>query len=352
MSHETEDALAAIANSLPAPHPPSVPQPSARQAERERQREQRERDAAYMREWRARNRERLREYNVAWREANRERAREANRLWMRNQTVRKRRAAAQNERRREYQRDWYARNRDRVGRQQKEARARLREQDPDRYHAMANARQKRWRDKNRDVQNARLRDRRREAPGSRAEASRRYYEKNREQILARARARYAADPKRARAKVNDYRARERRRLDAGLPPRRLHPVRPSERDENQRAADTFFARARADEEISEMRAVLATPPEFLAAWARDCSRARAAHRRATDPDVAAYKADAQLRRQLAGGREDRQEDEDARLDAIARTINDRLRRTPRHPPDADVTRPHSAPGSPSSQFHI
>ncbi|MGN8552093.1 UNVERIFIED_CONTAM: hypothetical protein OHV15_05875 [Microbacterium sp. SLM126] len=190
-------------------------------------------------------------------------------------------------------------------------------------------------------------------PARGSDTERKYYEKNREQILERARARYAANPEEARARAKQYRSRERRRRELGLPPPRRHVVRPRERDENQRNADEFFARSYTRQEVSDAVAALATPPDLLAAWKRDCARARAAHRRATDPEVADYKSES--RRRVEAAREllrRRQAAEEARMDAIARDVNDRLRGVPRRPTPADPTLPHSAPGAAGPQLHI
>lgn len=304
-----------------------------------------------MRAWRERNRDHVRAQKAAWLEANRDHARAYNRLQMRRYSQKKKREAEKRERRREYAREWYARNRERYAQQQKESRARRKAEDPERFRAMANARMKRWRDKNRDAYNKGVRDRRRAEPGSRAESSRRYYEKNREQILERARQRYAANHETARAKANAYQARERRRRDAGLPPRRLHSIRPAERDMNQRDADDFFARAYTGEELKVMRTALATPPELYAAWQRECSRARAAHRRATDPDVIVHRSEARQRAEAARElvRQNRSA-EDARLDAIAHDINDRLRLSPRRRSAVDSA-PHQSPAGPAGPQH-
>lgn len=316
-------------------------------------RERREREAELMRAWRERNRERVRESNLAWKAANPDRARELNRLSMHRQHLRKKREAAKRERRKVYARGWYERNRERVLEQQRVARARRKAENPERYRAMANARQQRWRDSHRDEQNQRLRDHRLDNPASRIGTERRYYEKNREQILERARARYAANPEEARARAKQYRSRERRRRQLGLPPPRRHVVRPRERDENQRNADDFFARSYTRQEVNDAATALATPPDLLAAWKRDCARARAAYRLVTDPEVAEYKSES--RRRVEAAREllrRRQAAEEARMDAIARDVNDRLRRVPRRPTPADPTLPHSPPGTAGPQLHI
>lgn len=300
-----------------------------------------------MRAWRERNRDHLRAYNAAWRERNLERARELNRLSMRRQSQKKKREEEKRERRRAYAREWYARNRERYGKQQQASRARRKAEDPEAFRAMATARMKRWRDKNREAYNQSVRDRRRENPGSRAESSRRYYEKNREQILERARQRYAANHETARAKANAYEARERRRREVGLPPNRLHAVRPTERDANQRAADEFFSRTFDRSAISNMRlgSKEPTPPGLIAAWKRDCLRARAAHHQATTEPA----TPPSLRDELRIARLAAIAAEDARLDAIGRAVNARLRN--QHGSAAllpDPAAPHHSGSTPNS----
>lgn len=284
---------------------------------------QRERRRLTNRAWRERNRDRVRTEGKRWREENLERARELNRLSMQRQSRKHKRETARRERKRTYARKYYASNRDRILAQHKAARVRSQAADPDRYREMAYARTRRWRDAHREALNQTQRDRRRANPQPAAESSRRYYEKNREEVLRRKRERYAADHSQARAKANAYYAREARRRAAGLPPRRLHTTSRDDRAANAVAADAFFSRTYRGRAINDMRLgdKQPTPPQLLAAWKRDCFRARAAHHQATAEPATPPSARDELR--LA--RRAAKAAEDDRLDAIARSVNARLR---------------------------
>ncbi|WP_169582865.1 MULTISPECIES: hypothetical protein [Microbacterium] len=284
---------------------------------------QRERRRLTNQAWRARNRDHVRAEGRRWREENLEKARELNRLSMQRQSRKHKREVARRERKRTYARKYYANNRDRILAQHKAARVRSQAADPDRYREMAYARTVRWRDSHRDALNQTQRDRRRANPQAAAESSRRYYEKNREQVLQRKRERYAENHELARAKSNAYYAREARRRTAGLPPRRLHRASPADRVANGVAADEFFSRTYTGQALNEMLlgSKQPTPPELLAAWKRDCLRARAAHHQATTEPATPPSAHDELRiARLAA-----KAAEDARLDAIGRAVNARLR---------------------------
>lgn len=94
-----------------------------------------------------------------------------------------------------------------------------------------------------------------------------------------------------------------------------------------------------------MMETFATPPELLAAWKRDCLRARATYTLAEQQEELA-----RLRKELnrvAPGpkpqpRMTPQEIEDARMDAIAKQVNDRLRHReePRRTHHLDPATPH------------
>lgn len=307
---------------------------------------QRERRRLTNRAWRDRNRDHVRAEGRRWREENLEKARELNRLSMQRQSRKHKRETARRERKRTYARNYYASNRDRILAQHKEARVRSKAADPDRYREMAYARTLRWRDSHRETLNQTQRDRRQANPGAAADASRRYYEKNREQVLQRKRERYAANHAQARAKANAYYTREARRRKAGLPPRRLHPVSRADRVANGVAADEFFSRTYSGRALNEMLlgSKQPTPPELLAAWKRDCLRARAAHHQATAEPATPPSARDELRiARLAA-----KAAEDARLDAIGRAVNARLRHERVAALLPDPTAPHQAGASPNS----
>lgn len=312
--------------------------------------EQRERRRLTNRAWRERNRDYVRAEGRRWREENLEHARELNRLSMQRQSRKHKRETARRERKRTYARKYYASNRERILAQHKAARVRRQAADPDRYREMAYARTRRWRDGHREALNQTQRDRRRANPQAAAESSRRYYEKNREQVLQRKRERYAANHAQARAKANAYNARQARRRAAGLPPRRLYPVSRADRVANAIAADEFFSRTYSQRAINMMLLgdMRPTPPELLAAWKRDCLRARAAHHQSTAEPVAPPSARDEVRLARLAARAA----EDARLDAIARAVNARLRYDrDRAAPLLDPTAPFCH-GSPPNSPHI
>lgn len=310
---------------------------------------QRERRRLSNRAWRERNRDHVRAEGRRWREENLEKARELNRLSMQRQSRKHKRETARRERRRTYARRYYANNRDRILALHKAARVRSKAADPDRYREMAYARTLRWRASHREALNQTQRDRRRANPQAAAESSRRYYEKNREQVLQRKRERYAANHDLARAKANAYYAREARRRTAGLPPGRLHRVSPADRVANAVAADEFFSRSYTGRALNEMLlgSKQPTPPELLAAWKRDCLRARAAHHQATAEPSTPPSARDELRiARLAA-----KAAEDARLDAIGRAVNARLRNErARAAFLPDPAAPHHAGSTPSSPY--
>lgn len=307
---------------------------------------QRERRRLTNKAWPERNRDHVRAQRKAWREANPERSRELNRLSMRRQHRKRTREAARRERKRAIARNYYERNRERILAQHKVGRVRRQAADPERYREMAYARTRRWRDSHRETLNQTQRDRRQANPGAAADASRRYYEKNREQVLQRKRERYAANHDQARAKANAYYTREARRRKAGLPPRRLHPVSRADRVANGVAADEFFSRTYSGRALNEMLlgSKQPTPPELLAAWKRDCLRARAAHQQATAEPATPPSARDELRiARLAA-----KAAEDARLDAVGRTVNARLRHERAAALLPDPTAPHQVGASPNS----
>lgn len=116
-----------------------------------------------------------------------------------------------------------------------------------------------------------------------------------------------------------------------------------QRRHNLAEADAFFARPRSEAELSRVRSEGETPRELLAAWERDSRRARAAHHLATQGEELA-RLHAELarleKRHVSAARAERQVEE-ARLDAIGRQVNDRLRlRERRSAQTGDTTAPH------------
>ena len=152
-----------------------------------------------------------------------------------------------------------------------------------------------------------------------------YYKTHTDEVRARRRAYYAANRERERATQERYRARQKFYREAGLPPRGVTRTPREERLANAAAANEFFARDRTWEQRQELRRELRTPPEELAAWMRDCKRARAVHQLAEEK-----KMQARLGVELGGSaiQPTPEEIEEARLDAIGKEINDRHRPKP------------------------
>ena len=249
--------------------------------------------------------------------------------------------------RRAYAREYYANNREQLLEYNRRNRAERRERDPDRYRALNRATAKRWRDRHKDVENAKQRAKYHRNPQPELERRARYYAEHAEEIKAKRRERYAADKEKARARQQALRDREKRRRDAGLPVRRLHPVDPASIRAHAEAADEFFARPRSGADMQRIRDQdLPTPPEWMETWQRDCRRARAAYHLAEQREELA-RLQKELDRPRPGPkprpRLTAQQIEEARLDAIGRRVNDRLRRREPHSraQDRDPAAPHS-----------
>jgi len=94
-----------------------------------------------------------------------------------------------------------------------------------------------------------------------------------------------------------------------------------------------------------MMEIFATPPEVLAAWKRDCLRARATYTLAEQQEELA-RLQKELNRVAPGPkpkpRLTPQQIEEARMDAIAKQVNDRLRHreVPRRAHHLDPAAPH------------
>lgn len=255
---------------------------------------------------------------------------------------------AQRQARREYAREYYTAHRDEYLEDQKRQRAKRREADPERYRAQRREAARRWTATHRDEINA---------------ANRRRYQTKRVEVTEKRRRKYWADPEAARRKRREsYAAQKERdaaveanlrasatyRVELGLPVFRLHPVAAQTRRRNLAQADEFFARPRGEADLSRLRAEGATPPELLTAWERDSRRARAAYHLAAQGEELARlgtELDRVEKRRDAGTAAARaaREIEEARLDAIGRQINDRLRRYERRtaPHGADPAAPHA-----------
>jgi hypothetical protein len=282
------------------------------------------RKAEAQREWKRNNPDKVKAYQDAFRAKHADRLRAANRerereRYAKARAERERRAAA-----RERARDWYAQNRERHLEYQRQYRAAKRAEDPDAYRAAKNERNKRWNARHREAVAAKAREKHRDNPEVKREQAARYYAAHAEEVKARRRAYYASHREAQLAKQREWRRREKRRLEAGLPPRRIHRVSRADRERHAAAADDFFARSYTTDEIKVIRGDTPTPQRLLAEWKRQSAQHRAAFRHAAaprpTPDLAT-----EARVAAAAARAQ----EDARLDAIARAINDQLRGRPR-----------------------
>ncbi|GAA1468864.1 hypothetical protein [Microbacterium thalassium] len=329
-----------------------------------------ERRCEYDRRWRKENHAKVRAYRLAYDAAHRDQVNAAARESSRRVRERARAEGEQErleeerrERKRQASRDWYARNKDRHLESQRKTNARKKAEDPDKYRVDKAARTKKWADANREAVNARLRAKYREDPSKKAEAARDYYERNAEKVKARRRAYYAANRERQLEAQARWRAREKRRTELGLPPTRLHRTTAAERKANAAAADAFFARQYTPPQIRAIREQEPAPSrEALDRWERESARARAASFLADDPTVRAALSDTELRHieaterrrrereQQDSARAEREQlrrEEEERLDAVARQVNERFRRGPRPPEQYDPAHPPAFPSSPS-----
>ncbi|MGU3643849.1 hypothetical protein ACLBXX_02705 [Microbacterium sp. C23T] len=337
-------------------NPDAEPDPGReerRQREREARRRYRDAHADQMREykraWRERNAAHIREYRAAYDAAHPEVKRaEARRYAEKKRQERRRKQARQVS-----SKKYYEANKAQHHEYTRQWRLRKLAADPEGYRAARAVIQRRWYEKHRDERNAKLRAEHRENPELKRAAARAYYAAHAEEQKAKRRAYYAANREKVLASNRAWKDREKRRRDAGLPPRRLHTTPAAERRANKAAADEFFSRVRVAEEIAALRrpptsvdSLRPTPPELVAALERDNQRARIEHAVATDFTLASHRRAAEARRWVAAkrpsGRELRAAAEDARMDAIGKQVNDRLRHRdpPRRPHHLDPAAPH------------
>lgn len=322
--------------------------PEDREGDSQRDRNKEE-VAEYKRRWREANAEHIRAYRAAYRAEHLEEIRAKNRERMRERYGRDKAEREERDERRKRARERYAATREQYLEAQRAYRAAQKARDPEGYRQAKNQRNKRWWHKNRDRENAKLRQKNRDNPGINRDRSAAYYEQNAESIKASRRASYAANREEKVALQQAWRAREKRRKEAGLPPRRLHHVEADKRRETHTAADEFFARTWTAEEVNRIRDHDPTPDDLLAKLKRDHARARADWHRVHGSAKAPPTPEEAERMRLDAIHAAAKTAEDARLDAIAREINDRLRAQPRRrsPFESDPSAPHAAPGSPS-----
>ncbi|WP_019180118.1 hypothetical protein [Microbacterium yannicii] len=327
------------------------------QREREARRAYRERNADRIREWkrawRERNAEHVREYRAAYDAEHRDEVLAQKRAYMKGYAARQAAERARAQAKRASSKKYYEANKEKHHRYERAWRARKLAEDPEGYRARRAAYQRRRRERTKEADNARLRARRRENPEAGRAAQREYYARNAEKLKAQKRAHYETHREEVLARNRAWKEREKRRREAGLPPRRLHTTSATQREVNTAAADAFFTRSRTREEIAELRknpgldaSVERTPDELVAAFERASRRARIEHLLATDASFADRHRVAEARRWQASQesfrRAQRQAAEAARLDEIGRQVNDRLRHKepPRRRHHLDPAAPH------------
>lgn len=336
---------------------------ASRARDREKEREQRrayrerhpERVGEVQRAWRQRNAEHVRAYRAAYNEEHREEVRAKNREYMRGYQARQAQERRRWRAKRSSSKKYYEAHKQEHREYTRQWRARKLAEDPVAYRAARAASRRRWWDAHKDEYNAKLRTRRQENPEVHRAANRAYYATHAEQLKAQKRAYYAAHKEEILARNRAWKQRERRRLEAGLPPRRIRTTSSAERRANDAAADDFFRRPRSREEIAAIRlataatveGLLPTPVEWVAAFERDSKRARIEHALATDFSYADRRRVSEARRHLAEQRRasrlaERTALEEARLDAIGREVNERLRHKdpPRRRHHLDPAAPH------------
>lgn len=301
---------------------------NARKKRQEQNRRYRENNPDKVREqarrWRDANREHRAAYQAAWRDQNRDRVRDMNREYMRRKAAEAKTDIDRKARKAEYARKRYHADVEASRAKAREYREAARARDPEGYRASRKRANDSWRANHKDEINARLRERNRIDPDSKRANSRRHYEKHAEERRAYRRRYYQQNRERELAKQRQWRQREKRRVEVGLPVRRLQRLTPNERRDNARAADEFFARPVTPELRARLEAELRTPPELIAAWKRETARIRATQWALRHPEASTRVVN-------------RNQAEEDRMDTIARAINERLRTTPRTGTDTDYS---------------
>lgn len=181
---------------------------------------------------------------------------------------------------------------------------------------------------------AKATQRRRDDPQRRQQVQARYYASHRQQQSDNTNQWRADNPERVREWARRYYQREKTRRELGMPPYRRHPVTPEQRRHNRADADAFFARSVTDDLRARLQAEAWTPQDLITKYRLQNERFRA------DLNLSVLERQLRMReslatkRRLAGHIRERERAaqaraEDARLDAIAASINARLRTQPR-----------------------
>ena len=292
--------------------------------------EHREQHAEYTKRYRAENAERIAAYRQQWREKNLETSRAANRDYMRRKAAEERAAVERRERKAAWARERYHADVEASRAKARASRERQREADPDGYHEGKKRRRATWRERHKDEINSRLREKNLRDPSAKKAGAQRYYERHAEERKAYRRQYYQDNREQQLARQKRWRDRERRRIEVGLPVRRLHRVTPAERDQNATAAEAFFSRPLTSELQDQLKVELATPQHLIDALHREWDRIRAADYQRRHPETS---SDTVRRREA----------EEARLDGIARSINQRLRLTPSREPHPTADQAYQPP---------
>lgn len=313
--------------------------PAAAEAKYERQR-------SYNRRYREAHPDRVAASSLKYREKTRERARERGRERIRRKRAEREKKLQQQERRRAYNRRYAEAHRQQKRQAQRDYLARRFAEDPVGFREHRNMLQREWYSRNKEAIKAKARDAYRSNPVSLSARERRNYERHGDEVKRRRREAYQRNPEKVLAYNREWKARERRRRAAGLPPRRIHRVSPTDRDHNSAAADAFFARTLSPEQRQVLRLERITPRDLRERELRDAARARAIDYAAI---TARYQED--RRKKLAGVIRDLAgagpTSEEARMDDIARTINAQLRYRPqRRAHRDDPAAPHGPGGGP------
>lgn len=284
--------------------------------------EHREQRAEYAKQFRSEHSDEIAAYRKRWREQNLEEARAANRDHMRRRAAEARTAEERRIKKAAYARERYHANVEASRAKARERNAQRRAADPEAYREQRRRQKQAWRDRNRDQINARLREKNRIDPTQKQAAAHRYYLRHARERRAYSRRYHHEHREEQLVKQGRWRQRERRRVEVGLPVRRLHRLTPAERHDNASAADAFFSRPLTPQLLEQLEVELRTPPELIDAFHRETARIRATQYALRNPETGAQVIN-------------RNQAEEERMDAIARHINERLRgapRTPRNPP--------------------
>jgi hypothetical protein len=294
--------------------------------------EHREQHAEYTKRYRAEHAEEIAAYRQQWREKNLDAARAANRDNMRRKAAQQRTAVERRERKAAWARERYHADVEASRVKAHESRERHRAADPEGYREGKKRRRASWRERHKEEINARLREKNLRDPSAKAAGAQRYYQRHAEERKAYRRQYYEDNRERQLASQKRWRDRERRRVEVGLPVRRLHKVTLAERDQNEAAAHAFFARPLTPELQEQLKVALATPKHLIDALHRDWARIRAVDYQRRHPETSSNTVR-------------RREVEEARLDGIARRINEQLRLTAQRgaQPTADQSYQSSPP---------